>query len=96
MLISELQRKIAALYLERDGQRGVDGTFLWFIEEIGELARAIKADDLAGMEGEFADVAAWLVSLAELKGIDLEEAVRKKYGDGCPKCGAEPCACPPR
>jgi len=44
--------------------------------------------------GEFADVLAWLVTLANITGIDLEEAVAAKYGRGCPGCQQFECVCP--
>jgi NTP pyrophosphatase (non-canonical NTP hydrolase) len=93
MTIREFQKQIEALYLERDRARGVDGTFTWFVEEIGELATALRTRDRANLEEEFADVAAWLVTLASLLEVDLDTAVGK-YGDGCPRCAATPCACP--
>ena len=43
--------------------------------------------------GEFADVAAWLATLASIAGVDLEQAVRCQYAHGCPKCGQTPCVC---
>jgi len=86
------QRQIEALYGERDRARGWERTFAWFVEEVGELARALHRDD-DNLEEEFADAAAWLVTLASIRGIDLERAARK-YADGCPRCGRTPCACP--
>jgi len=38
MKISEFQSLIARKYEKRDRQRGIPGTFMWFIEEVGELA----------------------------------------------------------
>lgn len=74
------QKQIETLYYEKDAARGWEGTFVWFVEEVGELARALHRDDDAeNLAEEFADVAAWLVSLASLKGVDLGEAVAKKY-----------------
>jgi NTP pyrophosphatase (non-canonical NTP hydrolase) len=74
------QKQIENLYYEKDAARGWEGTFVWFIEEVGELARALhRDDDPENLAEEFADVAAWLVSLASLKGVDLGEAVAKKY-----------------
>ena len=74
------QKQIEDLYYEKDAARGWEGTFVWFIEEVGELARALhRDDDPENLAEEFADVAAWLVSLASLKGVDLGEAVAKKY-----------------
>lgn len=93
MQVREFQELIERLYLARDSKRGLAGTHMWFCEEVGELTRALRRDDRAGLEGEFADVAAWLVTLASMSGIDLETALEKKYGKGCPRCGASPCAC---
>jgi len=87
------QRQIERIYLERDSARGWEKTFVWFVEEVGELARDLHRGDDEGLREEFADVAAWLVTLASLRGIDLGEAARK-YADGCPRCGGTPCECP--
>ncbi len=92
MRISEFQKKIEDIYIDKDGARGVQGTFGWFVEEVGELSRAIRRGSREQMEEEFSDVLAWLVSLATLCGVDIEKAVGK-YADGCPKCGKTPCAC---
>ncbi|MFN3241667.1 MAG: MazG nucleotide pyrophosphohydrolase domain-containing protein [Planctomycetota bacterium] len=90
------QRLIEDIYFERDDERGSDKTLLWFCEEVGELVRAIRrgAKDRDNLEEEFGDVFAWLATLASIHGIDLEAIGRKKYGDGCPRCKAAPCACP--
>jgi NTP pyrophosphatase (non-canonical NTP hydrolase) len=93
MRIQEFQRLIETIYLEKDAARGVDGTFRWFVEEVGELSRAVRDDDPASLQDEFADCLAWLSTLASLKGIDLGEAARRKYSAGCPRCGTSPCAC---
>ena len=93
MTITEFQRSIEKTYLERDARRGVGGTFMWFTEEVGELASALqKGATKAEMEGEFADVFAWLCSLASIAGIEMSQAVRK-YADGCPACHHSPCGC---
>ena len=93
MKISEFQRHIAELYLEKDRRRGVDGTLLWLIEEVGEATEAARRKE-AHLADELADVIAWTVSVANLSGIDLEAAVREKYPEKCKRCGAKPCACP--
>ena len=73
MQIDQFQELIRQLYLERDSERGLEGTYMWFAEEVGELTRALRRgadhDELAG---EFADVFAWLVSMASMSGIDLQ------------------------
>jgi NTP pyrophosphatase (non-canonical NTP hydrolase) len=93
MEIQEFQKLIERIYLERDSERGLAGTHMWFCEEVGELTRALRRGHQDELEGEFADVLAWLSTLASMAGIDLEAAARKKYARGCPRCEAEPCAC---
>ncbi len=95
MHIREFQKLIEETYYQRDAARGRDRTFAWFVEEVGELAKALtRGRDPRNLRGEFADVLAWLATLASLEGIDLGEAAEEKYGRGCPRCGAKPCACP--
>jgi NTP pyrophosphatase (non-canonical NTP hydrolase) len=91
--LTDLQATMGETYLERDAARGVDATFRWLTEEVGELARAIRTGDRANMEHEFGDVLAWTASLANLLGVDLAAAAGR-YADGCPKCGSSPCRCP--
>ena len=91
--LGQFQDRIRELYGAKDAARGVEGTFLWFTEEVGELAAALRAGPKEELALEFADVLAWLVTLANCSGIDLEDAVRRKYGTGCPKCSQTPCAC---
>jgi NTP pyrophosphatase (non-canonical NTP hydrolase) len=87
------QALIERIYFERDRARGVDGTALWFVEEVGELVRAMRRGERANLEEEFADVFAWLTTLASLHGVDLERIARAKYAGGCPRCRATPCGC---
>ena len=92
MEISELQETLRRTYYQRDSKRGRDATFRWMAEEVGELARALRHGEPDELAHEFSDVLAWLASLANLAGIDLEEAA-SRYAAGCPRCGASPCAC---
>lgn len=94
MNVRDFQDRIAALYLEKDRRRGVEPTFLWLMEEVGELAEAVRRKERDGLEEELADVLAWLVSLANLLDVDLEKAALAKYPERCRRCGARPCACP--
>jgi len=91
--IAEFQKLIEDIYYERDSARGLSGTHMWFCEEIGELTRALRRDQRDELQGEFADVFAWMSTLASIAGVDLEQAVRAKYGAGCPRCTSTPCAC---
>ena len=77
--IREFQRHIFDRYEQVDRARGTPKTFLWFIEEVGELATAMNSDDRKNLEEEFADVLAWLCTLANINDVDLAEALRKKY-----------------
>jgi NTP pyrophosphatase (non-canonical NTP hydrolase) len=92
MDIAELQDALRRTYLERDERRGTDATFRWLTEEVGELARALRNGDPAELRHEFSDVLAWLTSLANLIGVELDEAAAR-YADGCPRCGGSPCSC---
>lgn len=91
--LTDFQRMIRETFGAKDERRGVEGTFLWFMEEVGELATALRAGTSEERAAEFADVLAWLVTLANTVGIDLEAAVLEKYGVGCPECRQTPCAC---
>jgi len=77
MHIKEFQNLISEKYEERDRQRGIPGTFMWFIEEVGELSTALASKDHENAEEEFADVFAWLCTLANISDIDLEKACKK-------------------
>jgi NTP pyrophosphatase (non-canonical NTP hydrolase) len=92
MQIREFQQLIDRMYSARDRQRGAAKTFLWFAEEVGELASAIAGKQREGLEGEFADVFAWLVTLANVEGVDLQQAVTK-FTSGCPGCRQMACIC---
>ena len=91
MHLREFQRLIDAQYGEKDAARGVAGTFMWFTEEVGELASAIAASskpggpseaERANLEEEFADVLAWLATLANITGVDLTDALSKYTDEG--------------
>jgi NTP pyrophosphatase (non-canonical NTP hydrolase) len=91
--LSDLQALIRTMYMSKDEARGVEGTFMWLMEEIGELATALREGTPEELALEFADVLAWLATIANVAGVDLEAAVRKKYGAGCPGCHQMVCAC---
>ena len=93
MHIHEFQEMMRHLYFHRDSERGVEGTYNWLADELEELGEALKGDDKEATEKEFADVIAWLASLANITGIDLEKAAINKYSGVCPKCQKAPCQC---
>ena len=93
MHIKEFQEMMRSLYFHRDSKRGVKGTYDWLVEEVEELGEALEGNDKEAAEKEFADVIAWLASLANITGIDLERAAINKYSGKCPKCHQSPCQC---
>jgi len=85
LTVAAFQRLIRERYEATDAERGAPGTFVWLIEEVGELATALQAANEQGadpqtrqnLEEEFADVIAWLTTLANVTGVDLTRALRK-------------------
>ena len=107
--LESFQQLIHEMYFEKDKARGIPATFLWLSEEIGELAAALRETDPSeqsriptdefnlrrkNLAAEFADVLAWLATIANVAEIDLSQAVREKYGSGCPGCHQFICECP--
>lgn len=93
MDLREFQATIARAYGAKDAARGIPGTFMYLIEEVGELAEALREPEAHDLEGELADCLAWLTSLAHLAGVDLASAAEKKYPGVCNVCAASPCVC---
>jgi NTP pyrophosphatase (non-canonical NTP hydrolase) len=93
MDLARLQDVIERTYGDRDRERGVPSSVAWLAEELGELAQAVRKGSPEQQVHEFADVLAWVASLANQMGVDLTVAV-ERYANGCPRCGAMPCACP--
>ncbi|HYE03122.1 MAG TPA: MazG nucleotide pyrophosphohydrolase domain-containing protein [Phycisphaerales bacterium] len=86
MTLERFQQLIRARYFATDSARGTPGTFMWFTEEVGELASALmenapgqtpSPEQRRNLEEEFADVLAWLATLANINGVDLTRAVSK-------------------
>lgn len=107
--IQAFQALIREMYIDKDQARGVPATFMWLVEEIGELASALsettpaEADRIppeemekrrANLKEEFADVLAWLTTIANVVDVDLGSAISEKYGSGCPGCQKFVCVCP--
>jgi NTP pyrophosphatase (non-canonical NTP hydrolase) len=91
--LAELQDVIERTFGERDRARGVPASVAWLAEEVGELAQAVRKGSADQQNHEFADVLAWVASLANQMGVDLSAAV-ERYAMGCPRCSSTPCACP--
>ncbi len=107
--IQAFQKLIHEMYFEKDVARGVPATFMWLMEEVGELSTALRETSSeeqarispeefekrrANLKLEFADVLAWLATIANVANVDLGAAVAEKYGSGCPGCQAFVCECP--
>lgn len=93
MEIKNAQKLMFQLYGERDKKRGLEATFMWLVEEIGELSEAIRKKESKNMREEFADVLAWLFSLANILNIEMSECFVEKYNVVCPRCKRIPCVC---
>jgi NTP pyrophosphatase (non-canonical NTP hydrolase) len=92
LTLGELQDVIERTYGTRDRERGVPATVAWLAEEVGELAQAVRKGTPEQQIAEFADVVAWVATLANQMGVDLDAAL-ERYAQGCPKCDVLPCAC---
>ena len=71
----------------RDSGRGVHATFVWLVEEIGELGEALLRGDRESLEEEVADVVAWVLSLAAMLGVDVWGAIQRKCPGVVDDCG---------
>jgi NTP pyrophosphatase (non-canonical NTP hydrolase) len=107
--IQAFQSLIREMYIEKDQARGVPATFMWLMEEVGELASALRDTSptevdrvppeemeqrRSNLKHEFADVLAWLTTIANVVEVDLGSAISEKYGSGCPGCHQFVCVCP--
>jgi NTP pyrophosphatase (non-canonical NTP hydrolase) len=95
MRMLEFQALLKKLYLHKDQNRGIKSTFMWLIEEIGELATLLNAQELdkVKISEELADVIAWTISIANILNIDIEKSIVSKYPNKCIKCNSSPCNC---
>lgn len=93
MEIKEFQKLMYDLYVHNDRRRGAAATMLWLVEEVGELAEAVRRNDTENIREELADCFAWVGALANLYGIDIESVFLEKYPLVCPTCCKNPCVC---
>ena len=82
LTLADVQAYIRRRYYSSDSARGTPGTFMWFIEEVGELSTALQRGNHDEMTEEFADVLAWLTTLANINDVDLTAAFETKYLTG--------------
>lgn len=92
LTLAAFQKHISDRYEATDRARGWPKTFAYFIEEIGELATALASEsktpaDRANLEEEFADVVAWLCTLANISDINLPQVLINKYLSEAPPQG---------
>jgi len=93
MQIHEFQKMMEYLYIKSDKERGIEATFKWLNDELQELKEALNNENKTVLEKEFADVLAWLASLANITNVNLEKVALEKYNHKCPKCQQAPCTC---
>jgi len=93
MELKRLQDLMRTHYGKKDELRGAERTYLWLVSEVGELADAIRREDTENVEEEIADVLAWLLSLANVVNVDVQDVVLRKYQEKCPRCASSPCVC---
>ncbi len=95
MKISNFQDLLKDLYLQNDMNRGIKSTFIWLVEEIGELATVLNSKNIDKQKAseELADIIAWAISVANILDIDIENAIFNKYPNKCKKCSSSPCIC---
>ena len=81
MEISALQQLVKDRYFKTDSERGIYHTALWFHEEVGELSSAIASGNKENAKEEFADVLMWLLTLANIMEINMEDAIAAYLND---------------
>src|SRR5262249_37551327 len=91
--VAALQAQISATFGARDRARGLDGTFRRLVEELGEVAKAIRGGEPAAGACELSGLLSGTISGGALEGVELDGALAR-YAKGCPRCGESPCRCP--
>lgn len=81
MELREVQDLVERLYGPADRERGIPATVAWLAEELGELAQAVRKGTPAQQLHELGDVLAWLASLANQLGLNLDDAINRYVTD---------------
>ena len=81
MRISEFQTHIENVYGIKDRERGIAMSVAWLAEEVGELAQAIRKGTHEQRVHEFGDVIAWVFSIANQVGVNIEDAIERYVTD---------------
>ncbi len=79
MELKEFQEEMAASFKDFDEESGPLFLMSVAASEFGELANAVRRGKEKDIEEEIADVVFAMVSLANIYGIDLSDALEKKY-----------------
>lgn len=74
-----LQTDLAARFAEGDRKSGASFLALVLMEEVGELAEAIRRGEKAEAQAEVADVAFMAYALANVLDVDLDAKIRAKF-----------------
>lgn len=97
----DVARGVSGTYMwlaEEMGELAADLRKIEQFQQSRAEGEAVDANELADLRenlgAEFADVLAWLATIANVVDIDLADALAKKYGQGCPGCGQLVCVCP--
>jgi NTP pyrophosphatase (non-canonical NTP hydrolase) len=70
--LRRLQRAALGIY----GRLEPDRALVWTVEELGELAQAVRRNERpARLEEELGQLTAWMLCLANILGVDLAAAV---------------------
>lgn len=100
--LTEWRAHLAALYGERNRQKGIENLLTRLFKEIVELTSLemtipqteMRIEEIErAFALEAADALAWTIAVANLLDVDLEAAVNARYGNGCWKCGKPECVC---
>ncbi len=81
MDLAGLQERLEARYGEGDEEMGLRFLALVLVEEVGELAEAVRRNRLEAAGSECVDVAFMALSLANRLDVDLDAAIRERYLD---------------
>ena len=98
----DLARGIPGTFMWLSEEIGELSSALRETEHLADQLRQSPTSDLQAkhdatkrnLEEEFADVFAWLATIANVADVDLSAALFRKYGAGCPGCGKFICDCP--
>lgn len=100
--LADWSKHMSDVYGERNRRKGIDYVMGRLTNEIGELlSLAMRLPELEGNQEqtlhefslELADVISWIMTSANVLSVDLEQAVARRYKNGCTSCQAIPCTC---